>query len=265
MKKIHPYDQSFGSFLLAALGLTVLAALLFLILRWLNVPAGELLDWLIAVVAFWWLTVVVTVPWNIYFQARSVLAGAALSAERGIALPAERLAYVRRWLPRALAVALGLHLCSALAFFGIAAAGVSPVGYFAAAAALLLTLLRPVLSAYEYVAKRLRSIDQEIRVPREDAVTLRSDLRSVEQNLRELHTRLDLDDPRSWAARHQAAIEHLVQRIDRQQVALDELRSSNIADHQRLAREAEQAIARISADARFLEQVRDIIRFVKEA
>lgn len=265
MAKIQIHNQSFGSFLLAALGLTMLAALLFLVLRWLNVPAGELLDWLIAIVAFWWLTVVVTVPWNIYFQARALLAGAAVSAERGIALPAERIAYVRRWQPRALAIALGLHLVSALAFFGIAAAGVSPVGYFAAAAALLLTLLRPALSAYEYVAQRLRSIDQEIRVPREDAVTLRNDLRGVEQRLSELHAHLDLDDPRSWAARHEAEIAHLVQRLDRQQVTLDELRSSNLADHQRLAREAEQAIARISADARFLEQVRDIIRFVKEA
>jgi uncharacterized membrane protein len=94
MAKIRMHNQSFASFLLAVLGLTVLAALLFLILRWLNVPAGELLDWLIAIVAFWWLTVVVTVPWNIYFQARAVLAGAARSAERGIALPDERMAYV---------------------------------------------------------------------------------------------------------------------------------------------------------------------------
>ena len=65
----------FGSFVGSALGLSLGVVLVFGLLRWLGMPTGELLDWVIGLASFWWLLVVVTIPWNIHFGARRVLAG----------------------------------------------------------------------------------------------------------------------------------------------------------------------------------------------
>jgi hypothetical protein len=86
----------FGSYLLGALGLSLGVVLMFGLLRWLGMPAGHLLDWVIGVASFWWLLVVVTIPWNIHFEARHVLAEAAGSRERGIAVNEAHLAYAQR-------------------------------------------------------------------------------------------------------------------------------------------------------------------------
>lgn len=46
---------------------------------------------------------------------------------------------------------------------------------------------------------------------------------------------------------------------------VEDLRATNALDHDRLAHESRQAIAQLSADSQFLEQVREIIRFFKSA
>ncbi len=69
-------------------GFTVCLALLLLltfgILQWLHIPAGSFLDWVIAGACFWWLLLIVTVPWNIHFEAKEVLAEAAESKQKGV-------------------------------------------------------------------------------------------------------------------------------------------------------------------------------------
>ena len=53
-----------------------LLILAFAVLSWLKVPVGSFGDWLGGLLAFFWLAVVVTVPWNIYFKAKAVLSDA---------------------------------------------------------------------------------------------------------------------------------------------------------------------------------------------
>ena len=48
-------------------------------------------------------------------------------------------------------------------------------------------------------------------------------------------------------------------------LTLNELHTTNQAEHAHLSREAEHAIAQITADGQFLDHVREIIRFVKNA
>ena len=65
-------------------GLGVLVLLAFGVLQWLHVPAGSFIDWVIAIAIFEWLLVIVTVPWNIHFDAKAVLDEAAASAQKEI-------------------------------------------------------------------------------------------------------------------------------------------------------------------------------------
>ena len=46
---------------------------------------------------------------------------------------------------------------------------------------------------------------------------------------------------------------------------MEDLRVTNQAEHLQLAREAQNAISKLNADAQFLDRVREIIRFFKEA
>ena len=55
------------------------------------------------------------------------------------------------------------------------------------------------------------------------------------------------------------------QNLDRLDSRLEELIRQNARDHEGLARQTVTEIARLSEDARFLNQVRDLIRFVKQA
>ncbi|HEY1016157.1 MAG TPA: hypothetical protein VGE07_25840 [Herpetosiphonaceae bacterium] len=257
--------RSFGRYVFTAIGFTILLLLIFALLRWLSVPAGSLLDWVIGIATFWWLLVVVTVPWNIHFQARSVLDDAAISAGQGLGVPAEQRAYVRQVMRRSLAGALALHLLSAGGLYALAASGISPIGYLGAAAALALTGLRPAWRSYEYFVERLGAIRATIRHPREDVLELRGTVSDMKFLLERLEGELDLERPDSWATRMEAEVKAQAGRLERLRSALEELRSSNQADHQRLAREAEHAIAQISTDGQVIDHVRELIRFFKSA
>jgi hypothetical protein len=258
-------DKSFGAFLFGALGLSVTCLLVFGLLRWLGMPSGQLVDWVIGLATFWWLLVIVTIPWNIFFGARQVLDEAAESQRRGIAVESSQLAYARRWVRWALIIAIVLHLASAAALYALAAVGVSAIGYLASAAALLLTGLRPVVAGYAYISERLRAIGQQVRYPREDIVELRANVRSALERLDALEYAADTSKPDSAAAHAAATLHELQQRLERQRLMHEELRASNATEHNRLAREAEQAVARISADGQVLNHVRELVRFFKNA
>ena len=75
--------------------LGILTLLMFGLLQWLHVSAGHLLDWIVGVGSFWWLLVVVTVPWNVHFDARQVLADAAQSVDKGITIDSKQVAYAK--------------------------------------------------------------------------------------------------------------------------------------------------------------------------
>lgn len=258
-------SRNSGAFVVWGVGLTLLAMLVFAVFRWFDVPAGSLTDWLLGLATFWWLLAIVTIPWNIHFQARSVLAEAAESQHKAINVQPEQLGYVRRWISISLLIAIALHIGSAGALYWLASTGISPIGYVGALAALLLTGLRPAIAGYEYVAERLRAIGERVRYPREDVVTLREWLDQTVVRVNQLEQMLNLDLPDSQAARQQRRSDEQQQRLEQQRLALDELRATNAADHARLAREQQQAIAQISTDGQVLDHVRELVRFFKSA
>ena len=246
-------------------GWVVLVLLTFGILTWLHAPTGNFLDWVIGAISFWWLIVIVTVPWNIHFTAKAVLAEAATSQERGIAIDDRTCKYVTQVQNRALWVALGLHLASAIALYLLAVTKVSSIGYVSSVAALLLTGLRPAIAAYRYLMQQLANIGQDLKYPREDIIELRACVQQLTEQQKALAFQLDPKESSSWVARQQSSLDHLQQDLAKLSTAHEQLKAANDQAHERISNATRTAIAQLNEDSQFLNQARDIIRFFKEA
>lgn len=166
---------------------------------------------------------------------------------------------------RSLWLAIALHLVSAVALYILAATGISAVGYISSGAALLLTLLRPAISAYEYLYARLIMIRQGFTYAREDILELRNRFAEIEQKVQSLEDQLNPEQPYSLVANNQRFSEETRKELARVVASLEELRAINHTEHERISREARNAIAQLSTDGQFLDHVREIIRFFKSA
>ncbi|MBD0346965.1 MAG: hypothetical protein ICV63_19495 [Coleofasciculus sp. Co-bin14] len=253
------------NFLVFTVGLVVLVLTSFGMLQWLHIPTGNLIDWVIATASFWWLLVIVTVPWNVHFQAKEVLAEAEVSKEKGISVDEKQIKYTEVLAKRSFWVAIALHIFSAIGLYTLAATGISAVGYISSGAALLLTALRPAVRTYEYLATRLAMIRQEFTYPREDVWELRNRVTTLEDTLKRMEEQLDPEEPYSWVATQQRHQVEMRQELARLAASVEELRATNEVQHDRLSREAKQAIAQLTIDGQFLDHVREIIRFFKTA
>ncbi len=233
--------------------------------RWLNVPVGPFLEWLIGLLTFWWVLIVVTVPWNIYFRAQEIRHDAHESRQKGIPVDEGKVAFVARWERRAVRLAIGLHAGSAIGLFCLSYFGLSRIGYISSAAVLLLTGLRPSLRAYEYLKARFSVIQEELKYPREDVALLRTELASALEKIKELEQKLSLENPESWASVHEARTVRLRQEVARLDALLPDMEARNQLAHETLAKDMQTAVSQLTADSKFLENVREIIRFVKQA
>jgi hypothetical protein len=252
-------------FISSIAGIVIIVLAAFGLLQWLHIPAGNFLDWVIGGASFWWLLVIVTVPWNVHFQAKEVLAEAAQSTEKGIPVDEKQVKYVTVLAKRSLWLAIALHLLSAIGLYTLAVTGISTVGYISSGAALLLTILRPAIRAYEYLYARLAMIRQEWKYPREDILELRDRFSILEQKIQSLEDQLNPEQPYSLPATQQRFSEETRRDLARIAANLEELRATNHTEHERLGREARNAIAQLSTDGQFLDHVREIIRFFKTA
>lgn len=256
---------NFGNFLLHSFALVILTIILFGAFKILQIPAGQLIDWIIGLISFWWLLVVVTVPWNICFQAKETLVESANSRERGIAVNEKQIKYVSRVSLYSLITAISLHIVSAIVLFGLAVTEISPIGYITSIAALLLTALRPGIRAYEYLWARLAAIRGQILHPREDVLELRQRFIAVENQLKHLSEELDESREHSWANSKAKTLQEIQNKIFDTKMVLENWKEQNEKDHQRIARETQSAVAQLTADSQFLDHIREIIRFFKTA
>ncbi len=249
----------------STIGIVLVTLLSFSLLQWFHVPAGSFLDWAIGGASFWWLMIIVTVPWNVHFKAKETLFDAEQSIKKEIPIDEKQLQYVKVLAKRSLIIAIFLHILSTVGLYTLAAAGISAVGYISSGAALLLTGLRPAISAYEYLYRRLTTIGQELRYPREDIVELRYRFTSIEETVRQIEEQLNPDNINSLAAKQKANSTETRKELANIAANVEELRATNKIEHERLSQESKQAIAQLSTDGQFLENVREIIRFFKAA
>jgi hypothetical protein len=249
----------------STVGIITLLLAVFGLLQWFHIPAGNFLDWIIGGASFWWLLIIVTVPWNIHFQAKQVLAEGEQSKQKGIPVDEKQQKYVKVLAKRSLITAIALHIVSALGLYILAATGISAVGYISSGAALLLTVLRPSISAYEYLYARLLMIRQEWQYPREDINELRNRFYTLEETVKRLEEQLNPEFPYSIVATQQTYVDESRKELARLAANVEKLRATNETEHERLSSEARQAISQLSTDGQFLDHVREIIRFFKTA
>ncbi|MCP4347244.1 MAG: hypothetical protein GY795_17165 [Desulfobacterales bacterium] len=253
------------SYIFFAIGPSFLILIVYVLLQWLGVPTGRLTDWIIGIASFWWLMIIVTLPWNMYFKAKEILEAAVKSAERKIKVDPKEIEYSKNIARRSLTLAIILHLLSAMGLHALAIFEISPVGYISSVAALLLTGLRPALRAHEYVLYRLSVIRGQLFHPREDIAELRDRFKKLEENVKQLNNQMDTKKPDSWVSAQERHMEAINKEVTQARVLIEDLRVNNKSEHERLSREAKQAIAQITEDGQFLEHVRELIRFVKAA
>jgi hypothetical protein len=257
--------RMFFSFISFSIGFGVFMLLAYGILQWLHIPAGNLVDWLIGIASFWWLLVVVTVPWNIYFDAQEVVAEAGISRDKKIVFDDKQLNYVSKVSRWSIIVAIALHILSAIGLYSLAATGISQVGYVSSGATLLLTALRPAIRAYQYIAVRLSMIRQQIKYPREDVIELRDRVNTLESTIKKIEEQLDRENPHSWVAKQQQEWQENRHELGRLRALLEQWQAKNQVEHEQLSSEAKNAIAQLTEDGQFLNHVREIIRFFKTA
>ena len=165
--------------------------------RVVHVQAATLLAIGAVIIALSWLTVLVSLPWNLYFGARRVLREAATSRDRGIAVQPAGDAEARRISRLMLWLALGAHLATAAAAAAIAYFSGNKTGYYIAALFLLSTAFRPASAYLSHVRERLSALTRQATHPREDVATLRTQLAAITKSLDDLRasTQRTADEP----------------------------------------------------------------------
>lgn len=246
-------------------GLIFLALIAFGLLNWFGMPTGSLIDWAIGIGIFEWMILIVTVPWNIYFSARSAIQTGRESQANGITVDDRQIRYASSIANRALIVAIGLHLLTAAGLYWLAVTGITALGYLSSIGVLLLTLLRPAIGTYEYLAARLAAMREQFAYPRADILELRDRFHQLEHRVTELDRKLDLNDETSWLSERERQWQTNRSEIAKLSAIVTDFQASNDLEHQRLAHDAKQAISQITVDGQFLEHARELIRFFKTA
>jgi multisubunit Na+/H+ antiporter MnhB subunit len=248
-----------GRVLSAAIIVGIVALVVYSMLQWLSTPPGSFVDWAIGIGAVMWLIVIVTVPWNLHFEAKTVRQEARRSQERNIKVDTQELSYARKVERRSLWLAIGLHIISAVALYALSYFKVSVVGYFGAGATLLFTLLRPAMRAYEYISERLANLRHEVSYPREDVYTLRNDVDMLKEDLRYFN-----EQTTQQQTQQDTQLEQLSQLLATLEQTLKELTSENEQAHKRLSDETRHAVAQLNEDGKFIDNIVEIIRFIKK-
>jgi hypothetical protein len=167
------------------------AALLFAWLgRLAGVPLATAASIGVGGVALAWLIVLVTVPWNLYFSARRVVAEISVSRERGITVPPGHDAEAGRIARRMLWFALGAQLGTAAVAAVIAFISGAKVGYYFSGFFLLSTAIRPAAAYLGHVRERISALARESTHPRDDVASLKRRVDLVAGSVRDLQGEL---------------------------------------------------------------------------
>jgi hypothetical protein len=145
-----------------AVVLTIVAVVLVAVA---DVPLHEVLSLFLGVLCLLWLILLLTVPWNLYFQARALVQEIRTSRDRGIDVPAEREPEVRRIAARMRWFAIGSHLVSAGIVALITYLSGEAVGYYLAGLYLVSTFFRPAGAYFSYLRERLTTMLQDVKHP----------------------------------------------------------------------------------------------------
>lgn len=151
-----------------------MAAVLAVVASFVKVSGRTLLDVGIGAVSLYWLLIITTLPWNLYFRAREVRHEIGVSRARGIAVQDGHEAEVRRLERRLLGLAIGGHVVSAVVVAAVTYASGRELGYYFAAFYLLSCAIRPTAAYLGFLRARIANLLKETKFPREDVIDLTS-------------------------------------------------------------------------------------------
>lgn len=152
----------------------------------MHVSGRTMLDAVLGAASFYWLLIIATVPWNLYFRAREVRNEIGVSRVRGITVAAEHEAQVRRLERRLLWLAVSGHVVTAAAVAAVTFVSGRVLGYYFAAFYLLSCAFRPAAAYLGYLRARIARLLKETTHPREDVVELRTQLNTLMQQVKAL-------------------------------------------------------------------------------
>ncbi|HEY3867510.1 MAG TPA: hypothetical protein VGM10_04145 [Actinocrinis sp.] len=163
-----------------------------------KVSGRTLLDVGLGVASLYWLLIITTVPWNVYFRAREVRHEIDESRSRGITVAAGHEAEVRRLDRLLLRLAVGGHVVSALVVALVTYVSGHELGYYFAAFYLLSCAIRPVAAYLGYLGARIASLLKETKYPREDVVGLTNQLSTLTAEVEALRDAAGLAQERAF-------------------------------------------------------------------
>ncbi|MGC0417802.1 hypothetical protein [Embleya sp. AB8] len=164
-----PVGGAKGLGILLVVGTAALGVVLYFVN---DTSLADLLSLGAGALCLFWLIMVLTVPWNLYFRARQLIQEIKISRERGLAVSAASEPEARRIARRLLWGAIGAHVISAAVIAVITWVSGGVVGYWFAGFYLLSTLFRPSQAYLEYLGQRLRNMLREVTHPRADVLAL---------------------------------------------------------------------------------------------
>ncbi|MEV6280956.1 hypothetical protein [Nocardia sp. NPDC051832] len=220
----------------AASGVAVVVAAL---LIWGDVEVAAVVGAVLGFVAFFWIVVVVTVPWNLYFSARRAQHRIEVVRGRDVVVPAEREQEVRGLARRLLLVAIGAHVVSALVAAGVALVSGYSVAYLVAGFFLVSIVLRPAAAYFGYLRYRIAAISRDISYPPDDVLELRRQVTAVGEKLEALETGLA-----AWQVSEARQIDDLRDDVRRQD---ERARAEQRSMREAVARDHADLLARANA------------------
>ena len=106
---------------------------------------------------------------------------------------------------------------------------------------------------------------RKILYPREDVYELRTEITKQTERIDSLVALLNLKEEDSWASQTIRDLKKIGAQSKKIEQELEQLSNANDKAHADLATKTQQEIAKLSEDAQFLNQAREVIKFFKNA
>lgn len=269
-------DKSMTRFFSFIIAIFVVIGVVFIFYHFSGTRLDVFKTWIEVTLSALWLLFIVTIPWNTYFKAKEIMFEADISQKKNIKIVEENLQFSQRVAKRSFFMAVLLHVLSSVGLFYLAYTGVSMIGYYTATLSILLTFLRPSIRLYEYIHKRLNSISEEFRYPREDIEKVLNDLSWLMDRVKYLENelnneegsgswRLSVEKFQSKTKENIQKMEDLVHQIRREDKnRIDEVKQSIEIDIEKVRKESQEIISKIVENNQIVESIGTIAKFIKK-
>ncbi|WP_250292439.1 hypothetical protein [Streptomyces atroolivaceus] len=244
-----------GRFVGAAIATAILAGALALAYT-SGMSASLLLGAAAGVASLLWLLLLLTVPWNLYFRAHTVLAEIGVSRAKGLEVSEKRDAEASRIARMMLRVAVGGHALTAALALAVTAATGAVTGYWFAGFFLLSTVFRPAGAYFGQLRRRLGTLLKDVTFPRDDVLELRGRVDHLHDGARVLEQK---------AEEQYQALAEVRRTLDALNVSVQGRADGADRKIDALAREFESTVDRLTDNQEIIAGLKAFLRLLRTA